>query len=168
MLKERSIRDITVRELCESAQINRATFYCHYLDIYDLKEQLENELLQEFEVTLNETMAKAESPSDISVFHTVFSLLKDNSDLCVILLSNSANTHVISKFAEVGKDVYKNYFRHLYPAVGEEKLDRFYIFVSSGCIALLRDWMLKDENVPANKVADEAYKIVKQGLNYLN
>ena len=48
LLSRKNVRHITVRELCEKAQINRATFYAHYMDIYDLKEQLENELLESF------------------------------------------------------------------------------------------------------------------------
>ena len=48
LLSGKDIRHITVRELCERAQINRGTFYKYYLDVYDLKEQIENELLIEF------------------------------------------------------------------------------------------------------------------------
>lgn len=37
---------ITVKELSDAAQINKATFYLHYKDIYDLSETLENELFE--------------------------------------------------------------------------------------------------------------------------
>lgn len=36
---------ITIKELSELAFINKATFYSHYKDIYDLSEQLENETI---------------------------------------------------------------------------------------------------------------------------
>ena len=36
---------ITVKELCESSQINKSTFYSHYIDIYDLSEQIENDII---------------------------------------------------------------------------------------------------------------------------
>ena len=41
--KEKPLEKITVKELAELAFINKATFYSHYQDIYDLSEQLENE-----------------------------------------------------------------------------------------------------------------------------
>lgn len=44
LLKEKPASKITVTELCDKAQINRATFYKHYLDIPDLMEKLEEEL----------------------------------------------------------------------------------------------------------------------------
>ena len=43
--KEKSLEKITVTELAQKACINKATFYLHYQDIYDLSEQLENEAL---------------------------------------------------------------------------------------------------------------------------
>lgn len=36
---------ITVKELCELAQINKTTFYSHYVDIYDLSEQIESDIV---------------------------------------------------------------------------------------------------------------------------
>ncbi|MFR4260249.1 TetR family transcriptional regulator [Gemmiger formicilis] len=38
MLQQKSLREITVRELTELAGISRGTFYFHYADIYALME----------------------------------------------------------------------------------------------------------------------------------
>ena len=46
LLSKKDIRHITVKEICEMAQVNRGTFYKYYLDVYDLKEQIENEFLR--------------------------------------------------------------------------------------------------------------------------
>lgn len=37
---------ITVKELSEMAEISKATFYLHYKDIYDLSEQLQDDIIQ--------------------------------------------------------------------------------------------------------------------------
>ena len=39
------LEKITIKELCESAQINKSTFYSHYKDIYDLSDHLEEEVV---------------------------------------------------------------------------------------------------------------------------
>ena len=49
LLKEKSIKEITVKELVEKVDINRSTFYLHYTDIYDMMEKIENELTGEIE-----------------------------------------------------------------------------------------------------------------------
>ena len=38
LMKEKSIKHITVKELCEQSDINRGTFYLHYSDVFDLFE----------------------------------------------------------------------------------------------------------------------------------
>lgn len=44
---KKPLERISVKELAETAEINKATFYLHYKDIYDLSEQLENDLFEE-------------------------------------------------------------------------------------------------------------------------
>ncbi|MCR5653555.1 MAG: TetR/AcrR family transcriptional regulator [Ruminococcus sp.] len=43
--KKKPIKRISVKELSELAMINKATFYLHYKDVYDLSDKLENELI---------------------------------------------------------------------------------------------------------------------------
>ena len=43
---KKPLERITVKELADLAEINKATFYLHYKDIYDLSETLENELFE--------------------------------------------------------------------------------------------------------------------------
>ena len=49
LLLEKPVREITVRELTDRADVNRGTFYAHYTDLYDMLEQMENELLEAFQ-----------------------------------------------------------------------------------------------------------------------
>ena len=46
---KKALEKITVRELCEKAEINKSTFYTHFRDIYDLSEYLETQLADEVE-----------------------------------------------------------------------------------------------------------------------
>ena len=44
--KQKPIEKITVKELAELAYINKATFYTHFRDIYDLADQMENDFME--------------------------------------------------------------------------------------------------------------------------
>ena len=52
ILRNKPIQSISVKELCETAGINRGTFYSHYTDIYDLMKKMEEEMLEDFQQAL--------------------------------------------------------------------------------------------------------------------
>ena len=52
LLEEKPIQRIAVTELCQRAGINRSTFYAHYDDIYDLLQQIEEDMLRDFQQAL--------------------------------------------------------------------------------------------------------------------
>lgn len=49
LLSQKEFCQITVTDICNLAEINRSTFYKHYLDIIDLLEQTENEILDKIQ-----------------------------------------------------------------------------------------------------------------------
>ena len=47
LLATKELHRITVQEIADKADVNRVTFYKHYLDVYDLYDKLENEVITE-------------------------------------------------------------------------------------------------------------------------
>ena len=47
LMKDKHISQISIREICEKAELNRSTFYLHYKNVYDLLEEIENEIAAE-------------------------------------------------------------------------------------------------------------------------
>lgn len=47
LLLEKNITDITIKELCDNADINKSTFYLHYKDIYDCADSLLKGVVEE-------------------------------------------------------------------------------------------------------------------------
>ncbi|MCI8402032.1 MAG: TetR/AcrR family transcriptional regulator [Lachnospiraceae bacterium] len=47
LMKHTEPEKITVRKICEQAQVNRSTFYAHFIDIFDMLDKMEAELGKE-------------------------------------------------------------------------------------------------------------------------
>ena len=47
LMQEKSINEITVKELVDEVDINRSTFYLHYTDIYQMLQKIEEEVMEE-------------------------------------------------------------------------------------------------------------------------
>ena len=54
LMKEKSVGEITVKELVDQVDINRSTFYLHYPDISGLLYEIENDLSEEMERAIRE------------------------------------------------------------------------------------------------------------------
>ncbi|MBP5168957.1 MAG: TetR/AcrR family transcriptional regulator, partial [Oscillospiraceae bacterium] len=47
LLKDKPITKVTIKELCETAKLNRGTFYLHYNEPNDVLREIEKEFVQE-------------------------------------------------------------------------------------------------------------------------
>lgn len=54
LIEEKPFREITVKEIIHSADVNRSTFYHHYQDKWDLRDQYIQESLEDFMIAFNE------------------------------------------------------------------------------------------------------------------
>ena len=94
LLESKEIDKITVSELCSKADINRATFYRYYIDIYDLLEKIGQELVDEFKEMLNNY--KDSSLKDVTKVY--LTILKENKEITKIIFSNRKNIYLFNYF----------------------------------------------------------------------
>lgn len=57
---------MTVRELCERAEVGKATFYLHYHSVYDLSDELQAELVERIVGELGDTAALLTRPTEFT------------------------------------------------------------------------------------------------------
>ena len=105
---KKPLERITVKELSDLAEINKATFYLHYKDIYDLSEQLENEL---FERVFNSIEHPNSALSDPKLFiRELVEGFTSNKSLIDIIFGKDRRGILADKFeAEVRKFIFEKY-----------------------------------------------------------
>ena len=93
--KQKPLEKITVKELAELAYINKATFYTHYHDIYDLSDQLENEFMD----SVIKELPHAESIITDPALATreLSDMLHSKKDITDILFSGSRQSKLSEK-----------------------------------------------------------------------
>lgn len=170
LLSVKSINKISVRELTDLVEINRGTFYLHYKDIYDLVDQLENELCSEFEDMINQKKISSMDDS-LHLFESICNFFENNKALCNVLLSDNGDINFILKIKAIlsrkcFNDFPKNYMdaaKHLYtPYVAS--------YFESGLIGVLRYWLAdtSDDRMVPNEMAAVMKALFADGLNGLS
>ena len=95
---KKSLERITVKELSELAMINKATFYTHYEDIYDLASQLENDTIDSILSSVSNLDKMVEDPKRIT--HELSMGFLSQIQLISILFSDSRNSILADRLEE--------------------------------------------------------------------
>ena len=76
LIGEKGFDALTVSDVTRRAQINRGTFYLHFIDKYDMLEKLEDELIGSLEeALLSKPPVHAESAVDLFPYETILAAL---------------------------------------------------------------------------------------------
>ena len=59
LMLEKEFKNITVTDLVRRADINRGTFYTYYRDVYDLREKVENEIIDSLRAAIQDGLPTA-------------------------------------------------------------------------------------------------------------
>ena len=169
LLSEKPIESITVKELCALAGINRGTFYTHYQDIYELLGEIEEAMVSEIDAALLSLADNSGSPTTLVAICTqVFQCLKDNSDMCTIMLGNYCDKQFVARLLALGKQAYLKSYSSYFKEASPRSIEYFYSFVSAGCIGLLRRWMEDGMDGTPLEIARMAEQIMLTGVGFLD
>jgi AcrR family transcriptional regulator len=164
LLKQKSINKITVKEICEKADINRATFYSHYLDQYDLLKQIEQELLLDINSYLESYSYQNNSTESLLTLQKIFEYIKENRELCTVLLSDNGDR-------EFQKDVMlivqKQFIQDWTTTKKIKEVDAecIYSFVTAGSIGFIQRWLQDGLKKSTKEMAEFHMKLVNHGLS---
>lgn len=169
LILQKSIKKISVRELADLVEINRGTFYLHYKDVYDLVDQIENELCIQFEQELSEVFSKLDRDI-LSVFSCFCNFFESNRQICYALLSDNGDINFLIKLRAI---ISKICLSDVISAKSSEQDKINYIYISSffetGTIGLIKHWL--GDNTIYRKSADEIATLLKtmfiEGVNGL-
>ena len=154
LLESKPIEKVTVYEICQSAEINRTTFYKYYGSPYDLLNDIEADFLHELEINLQES-------ENIYSLLNILTYINTHRDACRVLLMSAASTGFLEKVFS-----HTQLTRQLEERIAPKRAEvsRKYIkeFVVYGSYSIVRKWLLADQPEPPEEIARIINDIVKQ------
>lgn len=164
LMKQKNIKDITVKELCEYADINRGTFYLHYKDIYDMLDSIEQELSDKFLQIFQKYNSETNEDFPYPLFLEIFKLVDDNAELFRVLIGPNGDISFIMKiFKLYNIHCLQSEFNKLSP---QFSMDQVYYsnFILYGCVGLIEQWLSRDTKESPEKMAELITKLVSTGV----
>ncbi len=153
LLSQKDISQISIKELCERADINRATFYSHYTDQYDLMQKIEAELFDNISEYLADFPPTDKALLPVDIVEKIFLYIRDNASLCRLLLSERGNLNFQKKIMNVVYDKKFMAFARL-DSLPSENTGYVDAFIITGCIGMIQKWLDDDMRQSAREMAE--------------
>lgn len=163
LLKNKPISNITIKEICELADINRSTFYSHYSSQYDLLNAIEEEFIEDMTATLNQYNFSKEEEA-LKMTEKILEYIAKKRDVCQTLLSENSDIHFQKKGMMITQEfIFKNW-------ISDSQLDRetfeyINIFVVSGSIYVIKNWVENGMDKTPREMAEIINNFINRGLS---
>ncbi|MBQ6794878.1 MAG: TetR family transcriptional regulator C-terminal domain-containing protein [Clostridia bacterium] len=136
LLKEKPLPKITIKEICENADVNRSTFYLHYVDQFALCDEIENDSVEKINTCLAKVSIKGNRVEGLTEF---LHYMKSNGELFKILMRPDFNNSFRVRFSEVAVKRLAQLDYH--DNVSEEDKDYIFRFMFMGVLGMLEQWV---------------------------
>ena len=148
LLQEKPVDHITVKELCECAELNRSTFYAYYTDVSALYEEMGNELAD----ALLEHIQAMKDQSGLST-ELMLTYIRDNCEMFRLLVYCD---HYTDLNQSIIKRIFQNFFSisllsDQYTVQEEREYALQFIFM--GGTGVIHHWVQNSCDLPPRQVA---------------
>ena len=135
LLAEKTINEISITALCERADINRNTFYCHYNSPMDVMQHLEEEMTGKISAALSASVYSGDATE------TVLAVLKEEKTLTTILLSDHVGSGYIEKVFSLADSHIHTIAARQSSTLSPEYLAMLSDFSIAGGAAVVKRWV---------------------------
>lgn len=162
LMENKDIKDISVKELSDLADINRGTFYLHYSDIYDMLSSVEDALFLEFHDILDRTLNPDSAIlSSRATLQEIFSFLDRHRSLARVMMGPHGDLAFVNRLKDLVRD-------RIYSIASSKQTSRDYpyieFFIVSGYIGVIEAWLNLPDPPPPEEMAAICSGMIVTGL----
>lgn len=164
LLSKKDISEITVTDIAEAADVNRKTFYNYYNSVYDIINEIENELVLAFDQVLNNIDFKQEMQNPCGIFEKLTSVMNRDFSFYSRLMKMDHHANLMQKLYVSLKDKMKNSFLHQ-ADIEEQQLDIVVNYMISGMLSVYQSWFNSDRTQSIEELSKTVSIMTFSGLN---
>lgn len=159
LLNERPINKITVKSICDLAQINRSTFYRYYMDVYDLLDKIQKKYISDFREYAGKITSLEEGVT------LTLQEVQSNSEIYKMFTTIQLNSNsFIDEISEISYDTFHDAIAELLPDKSDAEIRWTFYFLIHGFMAIVLDWIKTGMVEPASMVSEHVTELFKEVL----
>ena len=159
LMEMKSLSNISVAEICRNADVGRGTFYLHYRDAYDLYNRIEDELYSGLYRIFESAFPSTNEENSLHLTKALIAYIEENRTL-FLLFNRGDNSMSKKKLKDNFNRIVFSENRMINPE-GDSVYDRVeVIFVVSGMVGVLEDWLTNGMRTEGESIALMLNKIL--------
>ncbi len=155
LMKEKSIHQISIKEICLGADVNRSTFYRHYSTPYELYDDIINDFTNDLTDVFNKS-----SEANCNTQETLTNLLQyaeNNREKLLVILSDKSNVGI--------GETYSTLTAKFIDEEHTSELGAYIIqFIAAGMTSFIWTWLNKENRRSAKQVSALFCTLMMHGL----
>ena len=152
LLAKKTLKEISVSELCKTAQITRGTFYNHFYDVFDVYDSIEQEFIDQLKERVESTDV---THLDNKFIFEIIQLIYDNYDLISVLVGDFKDTMLFEKVYDFAREKYISEFIVKRPDIDSNKIKMVFTYIVNGSMGLLIEWIESGMIKTCKVISDE-------------
>lgn len=164
LLCEKDIDKITIKDIADTADINRKTFYNYYSGVYQIIDEIENEVIDNIETALEDINGEEYLKDPYEVFDRITQAVNQDLDFYGYLMSMNSNVSLFSKLVDLLKEKTKQRVIANVDA-DNERLSIIIEYAISGMISAYRSWFNSDRRISLEETSRIIARIFYDGVN---
>lgn len=147
LMKDKPIHEISIKKICETADINRSTFYHHY----DSQYELFNDILNDVGDDITEMVKKHNSsPNWMSnILVDAFTYIENRSEMFLVILSENSGFSVGETLTS-----YVERFINTASESSSEIVNYCAQFATAGMTSVIWKWLNTEDRMPAKDLGN--------------
>ena len=147
LLKERDIYHVSIRELCEAADVNRPTFNMYYGNQFDLLSDMENDLIGFISSTIEKNQTDSEK-----ILVSACRYLAENIEFARLIINNNADPSFPNKLFSA-EAITTSFVNRYSVNQSPETLEYFYNYITYGVFRVVCVWLNKENRETPEAIA---------------
>lgn len=162
LAQEKPLNQITVKELCEKANLSRNAYYCYYKNIDNQLEEIERITLTEIERVLQQFISGKFPKNMFSALEQLMDIMIEWGPLSTLMLETAASISFLENLKVLINNYFFDYFAQFQPKDFEDVYDFYYAFVFDGIVDMLRMWMQEPTRITKDRFCKMIYSMLNR------
>ena len=161
------INKITVKEIIDKADISKSTFYAHYVDIYAVIEEFENEIISTINNSIDDFLKDKNNQEFMPYINRLLELFTENEELYKKLFKVENEVNFVDKIKTIILKKLENSLKVELRLFPKEQFKFYLDFITNGITYLVVDYFKSTVDLSLNFIADEMNNMLKMLVTFL-